>query len=141
MKLEVGKKYVTRDNPHIKYVRIDAIRRELENYAAVGTAYRIDTDHMYHHMVFNAEGYHFDVNDPSPQDLVAEYKEPELCITEKDAGRKVRLRNGTIALITSFHPDCDLYPVVCIGRSFSTKGRPSFRGDGDGDYDIIEFVD
>lgn len=145
MKLEVGKKYVTREDIDVKYVRIDAIRPEFKGTsAACATAFTKDGD--VHSLSYNEDGSFRSL--PNSHDLVAEYKEHSLCITEKDVGRKVRFRDGTIAIITSFHPDCDLYPVVCISRSFSTKGRSSFRGDGDGDgdgdygdYNIIEFID
>lgn len=82
-------------------MRVDAIREDILRLFD-----KVSTTSFYHDGdIADVSSYNIDgrgYKEDSPEDLIAEYKEPEILITEEDVGRKVRLRNGDIDMITQF---------------------------------------
>lgn len=141
MKLEVGKKYVMRNNPDVIYVRIDAIRVELKGLNVI-CATGFEGDGGINSRRFHINGNWLTGGLEHDCDLVAEYSEPpKFEITINDVGRRVKHRNGNISIICLFDssptyaPGCRIY----AGRAICDKYGKLFK-DIDNEEDIIEFV-
>lgn len=137
MRFEVGKKYKVRGKD-IKYIRVDAIRLEFSDCAAMPITIFWEGGGAFHDELCPNGKRHEDGSD-SDCDIIGPYEEPALIITAKDVGRKVRHRNGTVSLILHF---CGAppYPVGLLGDYFSESGSAG-RNQGQDETDIIEFVD
>lgn len=137
MKLELGKKYVLRNDPNTKWVRVESITDELRNSECVRLL-KCTPSGNFEFVTRYYDGSYAGSNAFTMFDIVAEYKEPELCITEKDVGRKVRLRSGDIFIIISFRASMGfpvgLFTSTCRANGQSGCGSASPE-------DIIGFVD
>ena len=114
MKLEVGKKYVVRAAADVKWIRVDAIRPEAELGCNQVAATGCDANNKLYQCCYSTEGKYLDVDGIDHYDIVAEYKEPELCLGPKHVGRRVRLRDGSISLICEFIVDSSVCPSPAI---------------------------
>ena len=141
MKLEVGKKYVIRDSKkddtEVVWVRVDAIRIELA-YPVTCTLYYVNKE-------YTSENYLIDgrFSKYYPQchmDLVAEYTEPQLKLGPEHVGKRVKLRNGDVSLVTGYSKDPIPCRVLTAYTSHTTEGyvRPS---KSEHSHDIIEILD
>lgn len=139
MKLEVGKKYVVRDPKFtgIKWVRVDAIREELEDrgFGVVVTVHHMDGD--YCSSTRYPDGKYYS-SEECHGDLVAGYKEPELRLGPEHVGRRVKLRNGDVFLITSYIGSAG-YPIGTSIGCVTTSGRYSMN-DRLNNNDIVEVL-
>jgi hypothetical protein len=139
MKLEVGKKYVCRNTPNTKYVKVEAIREirvEGDGQAACTIVYANGTAVPEDYSI---DGKFCSYLEQSIFDLVAEYEESVILITENDVGRKVRLRNGDISMIIHFMKD-SIYPIRTQIYSYTYSGQFDYNSLTK-PQDIIEFVD
>ena len=140
MKLIVGKKYICRNRPDIKYVEI-VHTHEHGKSPIQGVAYfEIDVSPVV--WFFTEEGIS---NLHEYRDLVAEYKEEkiELHITDADIGRTVKLRDGRCGEIKSLNGG-HIYNVVIKVDNKYIHNRDDGRywdGHSDHKWDVIEFVD
>lgn len=140
MKLEVGKKYTLRDRPDVKWVRIDAIREDCGSLfeCVVGLMFYKERQTPSNWFCCPNGSYMRGVKDHH-NDLVAEYKELMICITEKDVGRKARTRDGSVFLITGFNHGFS-YPVQAGGYTYMLSGHGS-NIEAERPYDLVAFVD
>ncbi len=121
---------------------MDAIRSDAElEYNQVATTI-FDKDGAVGTMDFRSNGRYLSTN-INPLDLVAEYVEPKLQITEKDVGKRVRLRNGSIALITFWDasPNCDSNPPVYIAIGWTHMDGTCDRSGDHSPEDVVEILD
>ena len=140
MKLEVGKKYVVRAAADVKWIRVDAIRPEAELGCNQVAATGCDANNKLYQCCYSTEGKYLDVDGIDHYDIVAEYKEPELCLGPKHVGMRVRLRDGSISLLCDF---ADFFDSQTPGIVANTA-RYSYYINGqsfvDREKDIVEIL-
>lgn len=137
MKLEVGKKYVCKDMPNIKYVRINAIIEDFNNTNAAAVTIFYKNGHIIDDW-YSKEGKYFDCS--SGLDLVAEYQdtqEADLRLGPEHVGKKVLHRDGSVSLVISYRKNF-VYPIQTHFNSCTENG---FVGVGFSDGDIIKILD
>ena len=141
MKLEVGKKYVTRDQCHYMWIRVDYIRPEtdLGSHRVAVTAADLDSGKATAGLNYSIGGRYLET-EKHGLDLVAEYKEPELCLGPEHVGMRVRLRDGSISLLCDF---ADFFDSQTPGIVANTA-RYSYYINGqsfvDREKDIVEIL-
>jgi hypothetical protein len=131
MKIEVGKYYRTRDDnkAHISFPKND--------HGRLMGSVQIGHGVMGH--VWDENGKARSDGHESTSDLVAEWDAPmPLNITADDIGRKVRLRDGAITLITGFYGS-ENYPVT-TGRVYYKTSGQCLAVEKEHKRDIIEFI-
>lgn len=85
------------------------------------------------------------LSDLSRENIFAEsvkwelYEEPKLEITAADVGRKVRRRDGSIAIIGEFRVKAEKFNVLVGEYTHTVEGR--CHANIESGYDIIEFID
>lgn len=122
MKLEVGKKYVVRNRAltEIKWVRVDAIRAE-EKLPVACTA-SFDNGSLIP-FEFRKVGKFYNYNGKEDYDLVHEYEEPKLELTENDIGKIAVFNDGSKHLITGYCTG-DLFHFFLINcYSYTKEGK------------------
>ena len=122
MKLKVGNYYVCRDNEDCIKVRVDAIRPELTNCEAVAcTAFHQDGSIFA--MDYTKDGRIHENSTNSSFDLVSEYEEPRFCLTEEHVGRRMRLNNGEVVLLTYYGNSSGDILIYSGGMCWYPDGR------------------
>lgn len=138
MKLEVGKKYVCRNAPEVKYVRVDAIRpeAELKDTQVAATQFRINGG--VHTTEYTIGGRFYSDTVEHPDDLVAEYVEKPFVVDKLGVYKQ---RDGQEIVVVRV---CDTHVKVWIGgaegvlRSRHLNGRTILEQEMK--FDLVEYV-
>ena len=139
IRLEVGKKYRVRDPERtgIKWVRVDVIRPEEMAYPVALTAAYVSGE--FSHGSCTRRGYHYKAYMDNDMDLVAEYQEPKLQLGSEHVGRKVRLRNGSVSVLSLYSTKDENWPIR-VG-TLAHKADGSYTPSGvESEYDIVEVL-
>lgn len=138
MKLEVGKKYVSRNEPRVKYTRVDAIRPEAELQDSQVAATQFYIDGAIYTREYTITGRYQCGTTEHPDDLVAEYVEKPFVVDKLGVYKQ---RDGQEIVVVRV---CDTHVKVWIGGAEGVLGSRHLNGrtilEQEMKFDLVEYV-